>query len=402
MNLGPETEHVEYKKSTSELKEGVESVASILNKHRGGTLYFGVRNDGEVIGQQVAESTLREISQAISHSIDPAVYPTIERLETDDGRTYVRVSFEGLEPPYACKNVYRIRVSDEDRPMDPDKLEAMMLERAYRKRPWDRHPSTRPLSDIDESTMRKFVERGRTRGRIAFEYESVEKTLEHLHLIEEGRMLNAAEVLFCPSETVQLKMGIFASHARTEALDMHQESGTIFDLVDKAELYILNNIRRRFVITGKRTRDEIPEIPMEGIREALMNGYAHRVWHKPGYLQIDIYHDAVEILSPGWFIEGQDPEAHLTGASSSSSTRNELIASTLYRSGDIESSGMGMKKIKDLCDAAGVKVDYEKVPFGTKVTFHRNDPFAAFPQGDGEVQDVEVRESTRKYAKVSP
>ena len=120
MNIGPETELVEHKASTSELKEGVASIASILNKHGHGTLYFGVKNNGNVTGQQVADSTLREISQAIAHSIEPAVYPTVERLEADDGRTYVRVSFEGHDAPYACKNAYRIRVSDEDRPMDPD------------------------------------------------------------------------------------------------------------------------------------------------------------------------------------------------------------------------------------------------------------------------------------------
>ena len=48
MNLGMETETVEYKKSTGEMREGMESIASILNKHGHGTLYFGVRNDGEV------------------------------------------------------------------------------------------------------------------------------------------------------------------------------------------------------------------------------------------------------------------------------------------------------------------------------------------------------------------
>lgn len=31
MNLGSETEQVEFKKSTSELREGMESIASILN-----------------------------------------------------------------------------------------------------------------------------------------------------------------------------------------------------------------------------------------------------------------------------------------------------------------------------------------------------------------------------------
>ena len=40
MNLGPENETTEYKKSTSELKEGVASIASILNKHGHGELYL--------------------------------------------------------------------------------------------------------------------------------------------------------------------------------------------------------------------------------------------------------------------------------------------------------------------------------------------------------------------------
>lgn len=48
-NLGPENEQIEYKKTTSELKEGVISIAAILNKHGKGTLYFGVKNNGDVI-----------------------------------------------------------------------------------------------------------------------------------------------------------------------------------------------------------------------------------------------------------------------------------------------------------------------------------------------------------------
>ena len=377
MNLGPETELVEHKKSTGELKEGVASIASILNKHGHGTLHFGVKNDGEVVGQKVADSTLREVSQAIAHSIEPTVYPVIERLETDDGKAYVRVLFEGHDAPYACKNAYRIRVVDEDRPMEPSTLESMMLERAYRKKPWDRQPSSRPLADVDEAEIRRFVKRGRERGRIAFEHESVERTLASLDLLApDGSLTNAAEVLFCPSVDVQLKMGVFKTHARTEALDLRQETGTIFALVDQAEFYIANNIRREIVVTGKRTREEIPEIPFAAIREALMNAYAHRLWQRPSYVQVDIYHDAVEIISPGWFVTGQSPEDHLSGKSTSSETRNRLVATTLFRSGDIESSGLGMRKMRELCDEADVKLTYEKVPFGTKLTFHRKDPFA--------------------------
>ena len=100
MNLGMETETVEHKKSTSEMREGMESIASILNKHGHGTLYFGVRpSDGEVIGQDVSEKTLRDVSQAISNRIEPRVYAQIERLATEDGKAYIRVEFSGFETP---------------------------------------------------------------------------------------------------------------------------------------------------------------------------------------------------------------------------------------------------------------------------------------------------------------
>lgn len=49
MNLGPETEYVEHKRSTGEHRVACESIASMLNRHGRGTVYFGVRNDGEVV-----------------------------------------------------------------------------------------------------------------------------------------------------------------------------------------------------------------------------------------------------------------------------------------------------------------------------------------------------------------
>lgn len=42
MNLGKETERIEFKKSTSELKQAMNSISAILNKHGEGILYFGV------------------------------------------------------------------------------------------------------------------------------------------------------------------------------------------------------------------------------------------------------------------------------------------------------------------------------------------------------------------------
>ncbi len=66
---------------------------------------------------------------------------------------------------------------------------------------------------------------------------------------------------------------------------------------------------------------------------------------------------------------------YLSGEGVSSQTRSELIAQTLFKSGDIESQGTGVRRIKDFCDEAGIQVEYVHVVDGTKLIFHRNDAF---------------------------
>ena len=75
-----ESEKLELKRSTSELKEAIISIAAILNKHQGGELYFGISNDGIVIGQTVTGKTIRDVSKAISERIEPRIYPKVEKV----------------------------------------------------------------------------------------------------------------------------------------------------------------------------------------------------------------------------------------------------------------------------------------------------------------------------------
>lgn len=307
MNLGKESETVEHKRSTSELREGMESAASILNKRGRGTLYFGVRpSDGEVVGQDVSEKTLRDVSQAFTNRIEPRVYPTVEHLVTEDGKSYIRAAFSGDERPYACDGRYRIRSADEDLPMSAAALEGMMLERAAKRDPWDGRSSGRSLSEVDEETLRADVERGVERRRIPFGYTDARDVLARLGLLcDDGCLTNAAAACFCPSKNVMLRMGVLADSERVHILDNRQETGTLFQLVEAAELYILNNARRAFVIDGSSLyREEVPEILLNAIREALFNAFCHRRYEDDAAIQIDMFWDAVDIYSPGSFPQG--------------------------------------------------------------------------------------------------
>lgn len=66
MNLGSESETVEFKKSTGEHKEALQAISAMLNKHGRGELYFGVKDNGDVIGQDVSDATLRQMTSWVS------------------------------------------------------------------------------------------------------------------------------------------------------------------------------------------------------------------------------------------------------------------------------------------------------------------------------------------------
>ncbi len=74
-----ESETLELKKSTSELKEGIISIVSILNKHKKGTLYFGIKDNGEILGQEVTNQTIRNVTKTISENIEPKIYPSVSK-----------------------------------------------------------------------------------------------------------------------------------------------------------------------------------------------------------------------------------------------------------------------------------------------------------------------------------
>ena len=372
MNIGMESETVEHKKSTSELKEGVSSIAAILNKHKAGELYFGVKNNGDVCGMQVADTTLREISQTIAHSIEPKIHPVIEKLSDGEGRDYIRVSFSGDSAPYSCKGVFRIRVSDEDVLMSPSEVRRAAA-RAYNiEHPWDQQLSNTPVDSIRENVLKDYISRGRSSGRISFDYEDPEDALARLELAEGGLLTNAACVLFCKPDDIMLKMAVFATDARINILDMHQEQEDLFTMAAMAENYVMRNLKWRFIITGEMQRTEVPEIPRAAIKEALLNAFCHRDYTSPLAVQVDIFGDKVEVFNPGWFPEGITPEELLAGTTPPlSKSPNRLISRTLYRSRDIESYGTGIQRIKALCSEADIRFEYARVPQGTILRFYR-------------------------------
>ena len=370
VNIGEETEQIEFKKSTGEIKDGVISIASILNKHEGGDLYFGVKNNGDVIGQEISDSTMRDVSQAIRANIKPPIYPVIEKQHYGD-RDVIHVRFEGKHRPYLAYGIPRIRMADEDTQMDQELYREMLNARENLTDSWETKLSKYHISDIDKEVFKSYLHRAKDAGRISFKTKSPDEVMTKLELTDGDVLLNAGAALFVDSGMNELQMAKFASDERLTFNDIKRYTGSIFDLSDRAVEYVADAMDWRVEFDGSLERKEYPEIPVDAIREAVINAFGHRIIESMQAVEVAIYKSFIDIYSPGKFPDGISPEQFIT-QTLKPIRRNPLITRTLYYSKDMESFATGLKRIHEACSDAGVKVDFLAEDYGFTVRFYRH------------------------------
>ncbi len=71
---GGESERVKFKRSTGQLRSGCDTLCAFHNG-QGGTVLFGVTDEGRIVGQQCSDASRRELAEALRR-IEPAARAT--------------------------------------------------------------------------------------------------------------------------------------------------------------------------------------------------------------------------------------------------------------------------------------------------------------------------------------
>ncbi len=376
-----EDEHREFKKTTGELNEAMVSVSAMLNKHKKGKVYFGLRNDGTPNPFTITDSTLRDVSRKVYESIKPQLIPVVD-IEEIEGIEVITLTFSGEDVPYSAFGKYYIRIADEDRELSPSELRKIMIRREYEEN-WENKTTNQTVDNADEKTLKAFYDSAISCGRLPeIEYEK-RKILDQLGVLNGNHLTNAGVCLFSSRKPIALKMAVFATDHKETFLDMDRTEGNIFELIDAAVTYIVKNIRWRVEMSGDGIhRKEIPEIPVDAIREAVINSFAHARYDISVQHEIDIFSNRIAICNPGSFANEFEPIDFYT-RDIRSYLRNEVIAKTLYLCKDVETFGSGIRKIYTLCNETGVDVSYINEETAFTLEFSRYD--RNIPPKDGEI-----------------
>lgn len=158
---------LEFKRSTAELREGLRTACGFLNG-KGGTVLFGVGPEGEIIGQEISDKTLRELAQALNAFEPPASLYT-ERVAIGKSREVLALRAEGALStiPYTFEGRAYERVQSTTRQMSQERYEHLLVERAHSRRRWENQPAEgTTLRDIDREKVFRVLDAARSVGRL--------------------------------------------------------------------------------------------------------------------------------------------------------------------------------------------------------------------------------------------
>jgi len=365
-----ESETIEFKKSTAQLKEAVISLCAMLNKHESGVVYFGIKDDGTVCGQEIGKKTTADISHEFRNNLKPIPAITIS-VEQLGGKNVIKVEAAGDDTPYNAYGRYYTRVDDSDIYMDTKQLWQYFEAKNKTYSKWEEEITRYTADDVNEDLLIDYIRTANDMGRLNYIYRNPREALSKLNLInEDGFLNNAGWFLFGNAGPVLLKEVIYPTDDRASFTDLRQFQGNILECLAEGMKYLQNNIHYNSEIVGSR-RQETPEIPIEAFREILINSFVHCHYQKGDYNEISIMKSKIRIYNPGSIINNTSPVDFASGKVGSK-IRNPLIATVLFKNGMIDAFGTGFDRAFKLCKDNRIKYEYQNDEYGFTFTFYRS------------------------------
>jgi ATP-dependent DNA helicase RecG len=358
-----ESETLEFKKSTSLLSAAMQTICAFLNSDTGGTVLIGVTDDKKIVGQAIADGTKKEISQELN-KIEPHASPAVDYIHVTANRyVIVFVVKSGSRAPYVYDGRPFIRSQSITRKMTQEKYEQLLHSRRPSSVSWESLTTNDcTINDLDKKRIKQVVNTAISEHRLTAiaTKSSAPEILQKFNLMVDGQLTNAAVVLFCKNEQKQfiqsmIKLARFRGTDKSEFIDNRTMRGNIFDLYERAALFLDNYLPIAGKIEeGNPLRVETPAIPFKALREALINAFCHRDYSaRNGSIDIAIYDDRVEITNSGPL--PSEIKVRELSKKHQSYPRNPLIAHVLYACHMIEQWGRGTLDMIELCKQTGNK-----------------------------------------------
>lgn len=327
---------------------------------KGGTLYIGVSNDGNVVGVKNTDQVMLQLNNMIRDSIKPDVtmFVGYETQHVNDKDIIAVTIQKGTDRPYYLSSkglkpsgVYVRNGTSSDPATDT------AIRRMIKETDGDSFESMRSLEqNLSFETARKQFDK----QHIPFDAAK----MQTLGMIStDGIYSNAALLMSdqCPST---IKAATFSGEDKGTFQDRREFGGSLFQQME--ELYSYLDMRNQTKATFDGLyRIDTRDYPEDALREALLNSLVHRDYSFRASTLVSVYAGRIEFVSVGGLPSGIALDDIMLGLSV---CRNPKLAAIFYRLQLIEAYGTGMPKIMNAYAETKLKPKIEVSSNAFKIT----------------------------------
>lgn len=361
----------------------LKTVSAFAN-YNGGTILFGVKDDGTTLGMQDPIQNCLTIEQKIDDSIEPTPPYTLEIRE--DSVIVLEVE-EGMYKPYCYKNKAYCR--NDSATIEVDRLEMQELILEGSNRTYDELEAT--SQDLEFSYLEKEL-----RSRAGLEDFSLD-TLRTLGLYSKKMGYNRAAELLADSNLALGVSCVRFGATISQFLDRETiEHCSVLEMYNRA-LSMYQKYYTYEEVRGSR-RETVERIPEEAFREAVANSLIHRNWNMRAAIQISMFEDRIEITSPGTLPRELSKEEYLN--SQISAFRNPILAGVFYRLDLIEQLGTGTFRIRDAYNGAPLQPKFQFSEHFLTITLPVTDVQFDFTEAETEIYQLFLNGMTLTRAQI--
>ena len=328
-----ESETIELKQElTKKIKKEIVAFANT----KGGTIYIGINDNGEVLGLNNAHKDVEALSCMIKDGImnDLVPYCNIEIINVNNKEIIVLhitsapnkpyyIAEKGLKP----SGVY-LRLGSSSINATDEIIRKMIIENNTTSFETD-------ISSNQELTF-EYSTKIFEKNNITFN-KSKYKTLK----LQTKSKFNNLALLISDQNPYTIKCAIFEGKNKTIFKDRKEFTGSCIKQIDDAFEY-LNLINRISSVIDGLVRIDKKDYPDFSLREALLNSIIHRSYYFSGSILLSIFDDRIEINSIGGLLDTLTLKDIYRGVSES---RNPNLAELFHRLNYVENYGTGIERI---------------------------------------------------------
>lgn len=329
---------LEEKKPKSWLK----SVSAFANGI-GGSLLFGVDNDGSIKGLDDIQHVCEAVSTKIRDYMDPL--PDVEMIphKTDEGLNVLQLKVKpGHYTPYYYigdgQRIAFVRVGDESVPTTAEHMVRLVLKGSNKT-----YDSL--VTDYKQEDNTFIILANEFSKRTEQDWDK--KFLLSFGLVTSNGYLTNAGALFaddCPLWQSRLYCTRWDGKDKSDAINDAEFTGNVIMLLREAMNFVKSNTRRGWekLPNGRKNK---PEYAERAVLEAMVNHFIHRDYTvMGGEVHLDIYDDRLTVTSPGGMYNGMLIQ-NLDIANVSSERRNPILANVMAQLDYMEKRGSGLTRI---------------------------------------------------------